>query len=267
MCSSDLVKSTDTKEFSRTAGQTITFTFTVTNTGGVSLAGPVTVTDDMVSSVSCPNVNTVGNFDGNLDPGESVVCSGDYVVTEADVIAGAIRNVAGASIDGVDSNEDRVVVPEAPTVAVLLDGSGSVKSARTRTINHYNAFLTKWKGITTNAAWSLWTFNSIQKLRTLYFDSPIVDVDALTTKTYRSTGKTPLYDSAFAAIKQLRLASPKGQVVFVIMTDGRDNASKKVTEKQLAALIAKTRKDLKWKFVFDGPKLGSLEAAVEVLLQ
>ena len=180
------------------------FNFTVTNTGGVPLAGPVSVSDTMVSSVSCPNVNTVGNFDGNLDPGESVVCSGDYVVTEADVIAGAIRNVAGASIDGVDSNEDRVVVPEAPSVYVLLDASGSVKSARTRTIAHYNAFLRKWKGITTNAAWSLRTFNSNQ-FREIYFDTPIESVTDLTPVEYRSTGKSPIYDSAYRAITELQI--------------------------------------------------------------
>ena len=121
------MKTTDAKEFSRVAGQTITFDFTVTNTGDTSLVGPLTVSDTMVPVVSCPDLTLIGNFDGNLDPGEVAVCTGDYVVTEADVTAGFIRNVAGASIDGVDSNEDRVVVPEAPSVYVLLDASGSVK--------------------------------------------------------------------------------------------------------------------------------------------
>ena len=212
----------------------------VTNTGDTSLVGPLTVSDTMVPVVSCPDLTLIGNFDGNLDPGEVAVCTGDYVVTEADVTKGSIRNVAGASIDGVDSNEDRVVVPEAPSVYVLLDASGSVKSARTRTIAHYNAFLRKWKGITTNAAWSLRTFNSNQ-FREIYFDTPIESVTDLTPVEYRSTGKSPIYDSAYRAITELRAVAPKGQVVFVIMTDGKDNASTKVSEKELAQDRKSTR--------------------------
>src|SRR5262249_56207061 len=52
-------------------GQLLAYSYVVTNTGNVSLAGPATVSDDK-AAVSCPNVNTVGNLDGFLDPGEAV---------------------------------------------------------------------------------------------------------------------------------------------------------------------------------------------------
>src|SRR5262249_26395043 len=56
------------------AGQTIAYSYLVTNTGNVSLAGPVTVGDDKIAApntVNCPNVDTVGDHDNFLDPGES----------------------------------------------------------------------------------------------------------------------------------------------------------------------------------------------------
>src|SRR5215510_1730536 len=48
-------------------GQTITFAYTLTNSGTTSLAGPVTINDPNITpTVSCPPLNTVGtNKDNN----------------------------------------------------------------------------------------------------------------------------------------------------------------------------------------------------------
>src|SRR5262249_18831149 len=89
------------------AGQTIAYSYLVTNTGNVSLPGPVTVTDNRITganTVSCPNVDTVGNLDGFLDPGESLTCTATYTITQADLNAGSITNTAQAHADGTDSN-------------------------------------------------------------------------------------------------------------------------------------------------------------------
>ena len=45
-------------------GQSISYSYLVTNSGNVRLAGPVTVTDDK-ATVTCPAVNTVGNLNGS----------------------------------------------------------------------------------------------------------------------------------------------------------------------------------------------------------
>src|SRR6185503_4909642 len=65
-------------------GQVIQYSYLVENTGNVSLAGPVTVSDNK-ATVTCPNVNTVGNLDGFLDPGETLTCSATYSVTQTDL--------------------------------------------------------------------------------------------------------------------------------------------------------------------------------------
>jgi hypothetical protein len=76
-------------------GDELTFRFAVQNTGGVTLTA-LGIADQLVApagpalSVSCP--------DTTLSPGESVTCaSSAYVVTQADVDAGAVRNTATAS--------------------------------------------------------------------------------------------------------------------------------------------------------------------------
>lgn len=118
-----------------TAGETIDYTFTVTNSGAAILAGPVTIDDALVPGATCPDVTTVGNGDGFFDPGETVVCTGSYMVQAADVTAGSIVNTATASADGFSSPPDNATVtlaaPALTTVKALTsnadgDASGTV---------------------------------------------------------------------------------------------------------------------------------------------
>ena len=75
----------------------------MTNTGNVTLTEPITISDDKIASVSCP-INT------GLAPTETLICSADYVATQADVDAGSVTNIASAStlIDGVSITSAQV---------------------------------------------------------------------------------------------------------------------------------------------------------------
>ena len=64
-----LDKTADVADFDA-VGDVITYSYDVTNTGNVSLTGPVTINDDKATDRACPAVTTVGNLDGFLDPGE-----------------------------------------------------------------------------------------------------------------------------------------------------------------------------------------------------
>ena len=70
------------------AGDTIDYSFVVTNTGNVTL-DPVSVDDPLVGAVSCPV--------SSLAPGASTTCSATYVLTQADVDAGSVTNTATAT--------------------------------------------------------------------------------------------------------------------------------------------------------------------------
>ena len=70
------------------AGDTIAYSFLITNTGNVTLTD-VAVSDETVSPVSCP-VTT-------LEPLESTTCTATYTITQADVDAGTVVNTATAT--------------------------------------------------------------------------------------------------------------------------------------------------------------------------
>ena len=101
-----LVKSITSGDPYAAVNDVINYSFLVTNTGNVSLAGPVTINDDQATDESCPAVTTVGNLDGNLDPGESITCTASYTVDQADLNAGSVVNIADASADGTTSATD-----------------------------------------------------------------------------------------------------------------------------------------------------------------
>ena len=69
------------------AGDTIAYSFLVTNTGAQTLT-TVGITDAKVGAVTCP-VTT-------LQPGASTTCTKTYTITQADVNAGAVNNTATA---------------------------------------------------------------------------------------------------------------------------------------------------------------------------
>ncbi|WGM19959.1 hypothetical protein QEH68_18335 [Paenarthrobacter sp. OM7] len=92
------------------ANETIKYSFTVTNTGNVTISD-VKVNDPKIGAVICPE--TV------LAPGQSVTCEAEelYTVTQAEVDAGSVDNVATASgtppvgLDLVSSDPGSVSVP------------------------------------------------------------------------------------------------------------------------------------------------------------
>jgi uncharacterized repeat protein (TIGR01451 family) len=102
------------------AGDLIHYTFEVTNTGTVTLTG-VTVTDPLVSPISCPA--TV------LAPGASMTCTGSYELTQADIDAGVRDNTATASGEDPQGNpvSDKdghsEPIPDPPSIALVKDGA------------------------------------------------------------------------------------------------------------------------------------------------
>ena len=86
-----------------TVGQVIKFIYTIKNIGTEALPGTVIVTGDR-STVTCPNVNTVGNQNDSLDVNEVIICTADYPITQADLDKGSVTNTATVNINGTLSN-------------------------------------------------------------------------------------------------------------------------------------------------------------------
>lgn len=111
-----------------TVGQVIQYSYVVTNTGNTPLAGPVSITDDKVMGVACPNVNTVGNLDDKLDLNESLTCAGSYGITTADLNSGSITNNATAMVGEVVSAIATATVRMAENKVLLLGVSANPTS-------------------------------------------------------------------------------------------------------------------------------------------
>ncbi|HET6916480.1 MAG TPA: hypothetical protein VFH56_10375, partial [Acidimicrobiales bacterium] len=84
-----LVKSADKTAYSA-AGQTITYSYKVTNTGQ-SILDPVVVTDPMtgLSTITCPQTS--------LAVGDDETCTATYLTTAADLLAGSVNNTGTAT--------------------------------------------------------------------------------------------------------------------------------------------------------------------------
>ncbi|MBE1500945.1 LPXTG-motif cell wall-anchored protein/uncharacterized repeat protein (TIGR01451 family) [Amycolatopsis lexingtonensis] len=121
-----LVKSADGGHFE--AGQTVTYSFVVTNTGNRTLTA-VTVRETAFSGIgglsplSCPGG---GATVAVLAPGEQAVCTATYVLTQSDVDSGHVTNTAvatGTPPGGTEpptSDPSTVVVPTPPDAALTL---------------------------------------------------------------------------------------------------------------------------------------------------
>ena len=97
------IQAVNASEAFNRVGQVITYNYVVTNTGTNALPGPATISDDKVTGVVCPNVNTIGDLNNNLDFNESLSCTGTYPITQADLDAGLVTNNATATVNGVVS--------------------------------------------------------------------------------------------------------------------------------------------------------------------
>ncbi|PYR95829.1 MAG: hypothetical protein DMG12_27825, partial [Acidobacteria bacterium] len=112
-------------------GNVLHYSYLVKNEGDVSFAGPVTVADDKSSDETCPAVTTVGNGDGFLDPGEAITCTATYTITQADLNAGSVTNVASASVGSATPPTDTVTVnaqpPKLTLVKTVINDNGGTK--------------------------------------------------------------------------------------------------------------------------------------------
>jgi len=109
-------------------GDTVTYTFTATNTGTVTLTD-VVITDPMPGLSELRHDWSRATAEGTLAPGQSVTATATYSLTQEDVDAGHVDNLAtvtGTAPSGTtvtDEDPAQVTVPGNPAIAVEKDGA------------------------------------------------------------------------------------------------------------------------------------------------
>ena len=107
-----------------TVGQVINYSYKLQNVGPVNLTAPYAVTDDK-ATVTCPQTPTP------LTPGAFITCTASYTMTQADLNAGHVTNLAtGTAKDSVSpfatvtSNQATATVDAVQTPSLALTKSG-----------------------------------------------------------------------------------------------------------------------------------------------
>ena len=90
-------------------GEVINYNYVITNTGDVDLDGPVIIQNPWMDA-TCPELDTIGNKDSQLQPGETVTCTSFHTVTQDDLEADAIVNSAIAAAGKFLSSEVNVSI-------------------------------------------------------------------------------------------------------------------------------------------------------------
>ena len=152
-------------------------------------------------------------------------------------------------------------------ISVILDRTGSMQPIREDVVGGFNAFLAEQQAAPDPATFTLVQFDSQDPYEVLHADVDIAGVPPLRLDQYVPRATTPLYDAIGRGILELEAAlarQPDGQrperVIFVIVTDGAENASREFDRKRVATLI-EAKKALGWDFVFLSADMAAFEDA------
>jgi len=142
-------------------------------------------------------------------------------------------------------------------VAFLLDETGSMGSHKSETISGFNEYVGTLKNSGEEMRFTMTTFNSAKPngAEIVLDGVDISKVPELTDESYQPGSTTPLYDAIGTTVKRTAKVAKgmktKPRVMFVIQTDGYENASREWTQEKVFKSISK-KVDQGWTFVFLG---------------
>ena len=149
----------------------------------------------------------------------------------------------------------------------ILDKSGSMAGLESDTIGGFNAMIEKQKKLDSACYVSTVLFSD--KSEVIHDREKLGEVHPLTERDYQVGGCTALIDAIGGAIHHIgRLhkyfgESAPSKTVFVITTDGMENASHKFTAEQVKMMIERQKEKYGWEFLFIGANIDAVETAAK----
>jgi uncharacterized protein YegL len=148
----------------------------------------------------------------------------------------------------------------------ILDKSGSMSGLESDTIGGFNSMINKQKKEEGTAYVTTILFDNNSE--TIHDRVPLETIKPMTDKDYVVGGCTALIDAIGEAVEHIstihKYARPEDipeHTVFVITTDGMENASKKFSSKQVKNMIEEKKKENNWEFLFIGANIDAVETA------
>lgn len=148
----------------------------------------------------------------------------------------------------------------------ILDRSGSMAGLEGDTIGGFNAMIEKQKGEPGEAYVSTVLFDNVSEV--IHDRTDIQRIEPLTRNQYYVRGSTALLDAVGSAIhhignvhKYAREEDRPEKTLFVITTDGMENASRKYSYERLRAMIECQKEKYGWEFIFLGANIDAAKEA------
>ncbi len=148
----------------------------------------------------------------------------------------------------------------------ILDKSGSMSGLEQDTIGGFNSMIERQKKAEGEALVStvLFSDNSV----VIHDRVDLRKIEPMTDRQYYVGGCTALIDAIGGAIhhignvyKYAREEDRPEHTVFVITTDGRENASRRYTSEQVKAMVERQKSKYGWEFLFLGANIDAVETA------
>ena len=146
----------------------------------------------------------------------------------------------------------------------ILDRSGSMSGLEADTIGGFNAMIEKQKQEPGEAFVSTILFDNVSEV--LHDRVKLADVPKMTDRDYTVRGCTALIDAIGGAIhhianihKYAREEDVPEKTLFVITTDGMENASRRYSSGEVKRMIEKEKSRYGWEFLFIGANIDAVE--------
>lgn len=151
-------------------------------------------------------------------------------------------------------------------IVFILDRSGSMAALTEDTIGGFNAMLEQQKQEPGEALVSTLLFN--HTCTVLHDRLPLERIPAMTRQDYLPAGQTALLDAVGGAIRHIRNIHKYARqedvperTMFIITTDGMENASRQYTGQAVRQMIAEQKAEGGWEFLFLGANMDAVETA------
>ena len=151
-------------------------------------------------------------------------------------------------------------------VVFILDRSGSMSGLEEDTIGGFNSMIEQQKQGEGEALISTVLFDNVSEV--IHDRVPVKSVALLTREDYSVRGCTALLDAIGGAIhhigniyKHAREEDVPDHTLFVITTDGMENASRRYDSETVKKMIERQKTKYGWEFLFLGANIDAVETA------